>query len=196
MATWTPPGRAGSSPWIRYGPTARPAPRPRSRSDTCDGCGSCLAPSSASSPGRPTSKQLMFGTWHYWWQAHLLDCLVDAQVRDPQPDRQAADRTADPRAPAAQHRLGQRLLRRHGLAGARAGAGRQARRGGAAEGAAHVGRAVPQRMGARGRRRHPVAQAGPVLQRACQRARRHLPGPLRRPASGAPSRWPTGSTRP
>jgi predicted alpha-1,6-mannanase (GH76 family) len=30
-----------------------------------------------------------FGTWHYWWQAHLLDCLVDAQVRDPQPDRKA-----------------------------------------------------------------------------------------------------------
>jgi predicted alpha-1,6-mannanase (GH76 family) len=21
--------------------------------------------------------------WHYWWQAHLLDCLVDAQQRDP-----------------------------------------------------------------------------------------------------------------
>jgi predicted alpha-1,6-mannanase (GH76 family) len=35
-----------------------------------------------------TSKRLLFGTWHYWWQAHLLDCLVDAQVRDPQPDRQ------------------------------------------------------------------------------------------------------------
>jgi predicted alpha-1,6-mannanase (GH76 family) len=34
-----------------------------------------------------TSKQLMYGTWHYWWQAHLLDCLVDAQVRDPQPER-------------------------------------------------------------------------------------------------------------
>jgi predicted alpha-1,6-mannanase (GH76 family) len=30
----------------------------------------------------------MFSTWHYWWQAHLLDCLVDAQLRDPQPDRQ------------------------------------------------------------------------------------------------------------
>ena len=29
-----------------------------------------------------------FGTWHYWWQAHLLDCLVDAQLRDPQPDRE------------------------------------------------------------------------------------------------------------
>lgn len=34
-----------------------------------------------------TPKYRNFGTWHYWWQAHLLDCLVDAQVRDPQPDR-------------------------------------------------------------------------------------------------------------
>jgi predicted alpha-1,6-mannanase (GH76 family) len=25
--------------------------------------------------------------WHYWWQAHLLDCLVDAQRRAPQPFR-------------------------------------------------------------------------------------------------------------
>lgn len=25
--------------------------------------------------------------WHYWWQAHLLDCLVDAQLRDPQAER-------------------------------------------------------------------------------------------------------------
>ncbi|MCV7302357.1 fructose-bisphosphate aldolase [Mycobacterium barrassiae] len=32
-------------------------------------------------------KYRMFGTWHYWWQAHLLDCLVDAQLRDPQPAR-------------------------------------------------------------------------------------------------------------
>ncbi|BBX05100.1 glycosyl hydrolase [Mycolicibacterium moriokaense] len=32
-------------------------------------------------------KHRKFGTWHYWWQAHLLDCLVDAQVRDPQPAR-------------------------------------------------------------------------------------------------------------
>lgn len=29
----------------------------------------------------------LFGSWHYWWQAHLLDCLVDAQLRDPQPSR-------------------------------------------------------------------------------------------------------------
>jgi predicted alpha-1,6-mannanase (GH76 family) len=25
--------------------------------------------------------------WNYWWQAHLLDCLVDAQRRAPQPHR-------------------------------------------------------------------------------------------------------------
>ncbi|WP_460356122.1 glycoside hydrolase family 76 protein [Mycobacterium sp. ZZG] len=31
-----------------------------------------------------------FGTWHYWWQAHLLDNLVDAQVRDPKPERLTA----------------------------------------------------------------------------------------------------------
>ena len=28
-----------------------------------------------------------FRVWHYWWQAHLLDCLIDAQLRDPQPQR-------------------------------------------------------------------------------------------------------------
>jgi predicted alpha-1,6-mannanase (GH76 family) len=32
-------------------------------------------------------KDRVFGTWHYWWQAHLLDCLIDAQLRDPQPER-------------------------------------------------------------------------------------------------------------
>ena len=32
-------------------------------------------------------KQKSFGTWHYWWQAHLLDCLVDAQLRSPSPER-------------------------------------------------------------------------------------------------------------
>lgn len=25
--------------------------------------------------------------WHYWWQAHLIDCLVDAQARDPDRSR-------------------------------------------------------------------------------------------------------------
>lgn len=37
----------------------------------------------------PTRRDRWFGTWHYWWQAHLLDCLVDAQQRDPQPQRRA-----------------------------------------------------------------------------------------------------------
>ena len=36
----------------------------------------------------PAARQhRLFGVWHYWWQAHLLDCLVDAQLRDPQPER-------------------------------------------------------------------------------------------------------------
>ncbi len=34
-----------------------------------------------------TRRDRLFGTWHYWWQAHLLDCLLDAQLRDPQPRR-------------------------------------------------------------------------------------------------------------
>jgi predicted alpha-1,6-mannanase (GH76 family) len=37
----------------------------------------------------PTKRDKRFLTWHYWWQSHLLDCLVDAQVRDPQPERVA-----------------------------------------------------------------------------------------------------------
>ncbi|SEH50856.1 Predicted alpha-1,6-mannanase, GH76 family [Mycolicibacterium rutilum] len=35
-----------------------------------------------------TRRHRWYGTWHYWWQAHLLDNLVDAQLRDPQPERQ------------------------------------------------------------------------------------------------------------
>jgi predicted alpha-1,6-mannanase (GH76 family) len=38
--------------------------------------------------GWPASRRdRLFETWHYWWQAHLLDCLIDAQMRDPQPAR-------------------------------------------------------------------------------------------------------------
>jgi len=29
----------------------------------------------------------LFLGWNYWWQAHLLDCLVDAQIRAPNEDR-------------------------------------------------------------------------------------------------------------
>ena len=63
------------------------------------------------------------------------------------------------------------------------------------EGAEEAVRAVPQRVGARGRRRHPVAQAGPVLQRPGQRARRRSSWPATTTGCGGPSRWPTGSTR-
>lgn len=35
----------------------------------------------------PTRKDRVFGSWHYWWQAHLMDTLVDAELRDPQPER-------------------------------------------------------------------------------------------------------------
>jgi len=35
----------------------------------------------------PRPGQRLFTEWNYWWQAHLLDCLVDAQLRDPVPDR-------------------------------------------------------------------------------------------------------------
>lgn len=31
----------------------------------------------------PNGQERLFGTWHYWWQAHLLDCLVDAASRKP-----------------------------------------------------------------------------------------------------------------
>jgi len=35
----------------------------------------------------PSRLHRVFLGWNYWWQAHLLDCLVDAEIRDPRPDR-------------------------------------------------------------------------------------------------------------
>lgn len=35
----------------------------------------------------PTLGNRLHRPWHYWWQAHLLDCLVDAQERAPHPGR-------------------------------------------------------------------------------------------------------------
>ncbi|GFG73533.1 glycoside hydrolase family 76 protein [Mycobacterium botniense] len=35
----------------------------------------------------PSRRDRWFGSWHFWWQAHLLDCLLDAQLRDPQSAR-------------------------------------------------------------------------------------------------------------
>lgn len=40
--------------------------------------------------GWPASTgQRLYTHWNYWWQAHLLDCLVDAQYRAPNPGRAA-----------------------------------------------------------------------------------------------------------
>ncbi|SEL59695.1 glycoside hydrolase family 76 protein [Rhodococcus maanshanensis] len=35
----------------------------------------------------PVRRERLFFSWHYWWQAHLLDCVVDAALRDPTPKR-------------------------------------------------------------------------------------------------------------
>ncbi|HWM05415.1 MAG TPA: glycoside hydrolase family 76 protein [Actinophytocola sp.] len=35
----------------------------------------------------PTLRQRVHWNWNYWWQAHLLDCLVDAQQRQPHAGR-------------------------------------------------------------------------------------------------------------
>ena len=35
----------------------------------------------------PSRLHRVFLGWNYWWQAHLLDCLVDAEIREPRPDR-------------------------------------------------------------------------------------------------------------
>lgn len=32
-------------------------------------------------------KERLFLTWHYWWQAHLIDCMIDAAEREPTPKR-------------------------------------------------------------------------------------------------------------
>ena len=125
----------------------------------------------------PTKKHLSFGTWHYWWQAHLLDCLVDAQFRDPQPERKA---TIERQIKGQHWRNTLRWTNDYyddmawlALALERAGSEAGVERPKALD---TLGRPVPQRLGARGRRRHPLAQTGSVLQRAGQRSRGHLPG--------------------
>ncbi|KAA9153051.1 fructose-bisphosphate aldolase [Amycolatopsis acidicola] len=37
----------------------------------------------------PSPDQRVHWHWNYWWQAHLLDCLIDAQLRAPSADRGA-----------------------------------------------------------------------------------------------------------
>jgi predicted alpha-1,6-mannanase (GH76 family) len=35
----------------------------------------------------PSRSDRSLRRWHYWWQAHLVDCLVDAELRQPDPVR-------------------------------------------------------------------------------------------------------------
>ncbi|TVT61756.1 fructose-bisphosphate aldolase [Amycolatopsis rhizosphaerae] len=37
----------------------------------------------------PTPGERLHWHWNYWWQAHVLDCLIDAQLRAPSPARAA-----------------------------------------------------------------------------------------------------------
>lgn len=38
--------------------------------------------------GKPaTPQERSFAVWNYWWQAHVLDCLIDAYTRSPSPFR-------------------------------------------------------------------------------------------------------------
>lgn len=38
----------------------------------------------------PTAREKSFVHWHYWWQAHYLDCLIDAAMRRSTKARRAA----------------------------------------------------------------------------------------------------------
>ena len=109
------------------GRSGRASPSRRSSAGTCAGSAACCrAPGSAGSAGPAGSRCAPF-PWHYWWQAHLLDCLVDAQLRAPDRAPGGHHRDAHPRRPAAQRRvLGQPLLRRHRLARPGRAAGRHA----------------------------------------------------------------------
>lgn len=35
----------------------------------------------------PRRRERLYFTWNYWWQAHLIDCAIDAANRDPTPAR-------------------------------------------------------------------------------------------------------------
>ena len=48
--------------------------------------GTATPPSSGRGPGGPTAHRAVggaFPSWHYWWQAHLFDLLVDAEAARP-----------------------------------------------------------------------------------------------------------------
>ena len=120
--------------------------------------------------------------WNYWWQAHLLDCLVDAHRRAPQPWR-----TVEIAALARTVRLRNlgswtnRLLRRHRLV--RPG-GTARRATGPPVNAIRAGRdhrPATRRMDDGRRRRDLVAPRGRLQERPRQRSGRDSGRPHRRP---------------
>jgi predicted alpha-1,6-mannanase (GH76 family) len=51
----------------------------------------CLPGTLLGVSGWPASlSQRIYGPWNYWWQAHVLDCLVDAYIRSPDDRRRTA----------------------------------------------------------------------------------------------------------
>lgn len=54
-------------------------------------------------------KGALLGPWHYWWQAHYVDCLVDAGRREPGNGSTPAGRFNGPGRPSA-GRLASRLV--------------------------------------------------------------------------------------
>ena len=99
-----------------------------------------------------TSSDRRFKTWHYWWQAHLLDCLIDAQVRDPKPER-VESITRQIRG----HWLRNNASWTNNYYDDMAWLALALERAGRLVGAAKALRSVHRCLGARGRWRHPVA---------------------------------------
>lgn len=58
--------------------------------------------------------QLPWSEWHYWWQAHLLDCLVDAALREARTGEAATEPGPPPSLALAQRHLNGIRLRNFG----------------------------------------------------------------------------------
>ena len=119
--------------------------------------------------------------WNYWWQAHLLDCLVDAHRRAPQPWRAveiaALARTVRLRNLGSWTNDYYDDIAWFGLAVQRAGPGPPLR----AVRARRDHHPAPRRMDTGRRRRHLVAPRGRLQERPRQRSGRDPGRPHRRP---------------
>jgi predicted alpha-1,6-mannanase (GH76 family) len=78
-----PDGQSGPASWADRAAAAERAVRKRSVRRLWAIPGTALGVNSCP----PSVVHRLFLGWNYWWQAHLLDCLLDAEIRDPQADR-------------------------------------------------------------------------------------------------------------